>query len=391
MKTSESPRARRRFDNLDWVPLTFIGTYHLFLFVTLPFYLIAHTPGWTLIGSTVVLLAGSMLSITAGYHRLYAHRTYRARRPVEWVLLFFGTLAVQGSVLRWAHDHRRHHSHLDTVDDPYGTPKGFWHSHLLWMFKKSPPLDARYLGDLRENRLLVFQHRYYGWLVTAANGVAILAVGWIAGDFVGAFVIAFLLRLFVTHHSTWFINSLAHLWGSKPYSTEHSAVNNFILALLTYGEGYHNYHHTFASDYRNGIRWYQFDPPKYLIWMMSKVGLASDLKQADALMIQKKLVQADRKLLLEHLNALPPVDVGTFAGVVERLSERLSETIVSAKKVMDRYRSLDRKRHRTEVQELRDRFRALKRSLRQDMKAWRRLCRLILDLPAANPEQVRAT
>ena len=232
--------ARHRFDHLDWVTLTFIVTYHLLLFVTLPLYLIARTPGWTLIGGTVVLLAGSMLSITAGYHRLYAHRTYRARKPVEWVLLFFGTLAVQGSVLRWAHDHRRHHSHLDTADDPYGTPKGFWHSHVLWMFKQSPALDARYLGDLNKNQLLVFQHRYYGWLTAGTNIVAVLAVGWIAGDLVGAFVIAFLLRLFVAHHSTWFINSLAHLWGTKPYSTEHSAVNNFILALLTYGEGYHN-------------------------------------------------------------------------------------------------------------------------------------------------------
>jgi stearoyl-CoA desaturase (delta-9 desaturase) len=381
MKTPEAPIAHRP-GGVDWSTLLFIATYHLLLLVGLPLYLVVQTPSWTLLGGTAILLIGSMLGITAGYHRLYAHRTYRVLKPVEWVLLFFGTLAVQGSVLRWAHDHRRHHSHLDTEEDPYETPKGFWHSHLLWMFKESPVLDARYLGDLQENRLLVFQHRNYEWLLATTNLAAVGAVGWIAGDFVGAFVIAFLLRLFVAHHSTWFINSLAHLWGSKPYSTEHSAVNNFILALLTYGEGYHNFHHTFASDYRNGIRWYQFDPPKYLIWMMNKLGLASDLKRTDLLMVKKRLVQTDSKLLIEHLNDLPPVDASAFVGAVERVSSRLSEAFLSAKRVMDRCRSLDRTQHRIEVQELRETVRALNRSIKQDMKTWRRLCRLILDLPA---------
>lgn len=387
----EARTARRRYDNTDWTTLVFIATYHLFLLVSLPLYLVVRTPSWTLVGGAALLVAGSLLSITAGYHRLYAHRTYRVRKPVEWVLLFFGTLAAQGSVLRWAHDHRCHHSHLDTEDDPYGTPKGFWHSHLLWMFEKSAPLDPRYLGDLQENRLLVFQHRYYGWLMAASNVAAVLVVGWVAEDLAGAFVFAFLLRLFIVHHSTWFINSLAHLWGAKPYSTEHSAVNNFILALLTYGEGYHNYHHTFASDYRNGVRWYQFDPPKYLIWAMHKLGLASDLRRTDPLMIQKRLVQADRKLLIEHLKDLPQPDASPFAAAVERMSDRLTETIVSAKLEIDRYRSLERERHRAEMKEMRERLRSLKHALRQDMKTWRRLCRLILEMPSPRPVPVRAT
>lgn len=381
MKNPELSISRRTLSRVDWVTLVFIATYHLLLFIALPFYLAVRLPGWTLIGCTAILLVGSMLSITAGYHRLYAHRTYRTRVPVELILLFFGTLTAQGSVLRWAHDHRRHHSFLDTDDDPYGTPRGFWHSHMLWLFKKGPAIDERYISDLQKNKLLVFQHHNYGWLMVASNVAAVLTVAWITGDLLGAFVIAFLLRLFIAHHSTWFINSLAHIWGSKPYSTEHSAVNNLILALLTYGEGYHNFHHTFASDFRNGIRWYQFDPPKYLIWLMSKVGLASDLKRTDPLMIQKQLVQADRKLLIEHLQNVPPVDAHVFIGVVDRMATRLSETIVQTKHVTDRYRSLKRERRRMEVQELRDRFRELNRHIRQDMKTWRRLCRLVLDMP----------
>ena len=280
---------------INWVPTAFILGYHLALAIALPLYLINYTLSWPLAISTFILIIGSGFSITAGYHRLYSHRTYKTRKPIEWVLLFFGTLGAQGSVIRWCHDHRRHHQLLDTEHDPYETPKGFWHSHILWIFKEGVPIDDKYVKDLKKDSLLVFQDRYYGILVLLTNVLAVAAVAWITGDVIGAFVIAFLLRLFINHHTTWFINSLAHMWGAKPYSTEHSAVNNFFLAFLTYGEGYHNFHHTFASDYRNGIRWYQFDPTKYLIWTLSKLGLASGLKRTDGLMIKKKLVQADRK------------------------------------------------------------------------------------------------
>jgi stearoyl-CoA desaturase (delta-9 desaturase) len=255
------------------------------------------------------------------------------------------------------------------------------------MLKASDPIDPKYISDLKDNRMLVIQDRYYGLFVTAANLVAIGALAWITGDLVGAFVIGFLLRTFVVHHSTWFINSLAHMWGAKPYSSEHSAVNNFILAVLTLGEGYHNYHHTFAGDYRNGVRWYQFDPPKYLIWFLSKLGLAWDLKRTDPLMIKKKLVQADHKLLMSHLTRLPLHEqTQPFADAVEKMSEKISATIVSAKAVMDRYRSLDRRMHRGEVEELRSRFRALKTEIARDLKTWRRLCRLVLSMqPGMQP------
>jgi stearoyl-CoA desaturase (delta-9 desaturase) len=380
---SDAPRETR---GTNWSALIFIVSYHLALLVGLPLYLLSNTPSWSLIGWTAFLLVSTLLAITAGYHRLYAHRTYRTRKVVEWIMVFFGTLATQGSVIRWAHDHRIHHSHLDTEEDPYDTPKGFWHSHLLWMFKKNKPIDERYVKDLLKNKLLVFQHRYYGVLMALTNGLVVLGVGWLTGDYFGALVFAFLLRLFLAHHSTWFINSLAHMWGSKPYSTEHSAVNNFILALLTYGEGYHNYHHTFASDYRNGVRWYQFDPPKYLIWLLNKVGLASDLKRTDRLIIKKQLVQADRKLLLDHLNNLPEEESSAFRTAVEKMSDKLSETIVSAKTVMDRYRSVDRNEDPSEWEELRERFRTLRQEMQQDLKTWRRLCRLVLDL---EPVQAR--
>ncbi|MEM8487276.1 MAG: fatty acid desaturase [Bacteroidota bacterium] len=322
----------------------------------------------------------TLISITAGYHRYYSHRTFKAKKPVEWGLLFFGTLAVQGSVLRWCFDHRLHHTYIDGERDPYGTPQGFWQSHLLWMFKHGEPFDDRFLGDLKNDKLLIFQHKHFGWLITLVNVLVVLFVGWMTGDYIGSFVFVFLLRLFLGHHCTWFINSLAHMWGSKPYSSEHSAVNNFILAFLTSGEGYHNYHHTFASDYRNGIRWYQYDPTKYLIWTLSKLGLASGLKRTDPLMIKKKLVQADRKMLTHHLSMIREVDVEAFSSVVDTLSAKLTASIANAKSTLEKYRSIDRKTNRSEWKELRAAYKQLKREISQDLKTWRRLCTLILEL-----------
>jgi stearoyl-CoA desaturase (delta-9 desaturase) len=368
---------------IDWPILGFIAAYHVLLVITLPLYLAWRTPGWPLVGVTLALLACSLTSITAGYHRLYAHRTYRAKRPVEWALLFFGTLAAESSVLNWAHDHRLHHNRVDTDGDPYGTQKGFWHSHVLWLFSKRPRFEDRYVRDLLQNKLVVLQHRYYGWLMAAATIATFLAVAAITGDPVGAFVIGVLLRIFLTHHSTWCINSAAHKWGTKPYSTEHSAVNNFVIALITYGEGYHNYHHTFARDYRNGVRWYQFDPPKYLIWLLSKVGLASDLRRTEPLLIRRRLVLADRRLLIEHLARFRDARTRTFAEAVERTAHKLSSTMAAAKAVMDRYRALDPRRDRAEAGELRHKVRALKREFAHEFRTWRRLCRQILAMEPA--------
>lgn len=368
---------------INWTSLIFIVGYHLALVVALPLYLAQSTPGWPLIGATIFLWAATLMSITAGYHRLYAHRTYKVHPAIESILLFFGTLSVQGSVLQWAHDHRLHHRHVDAEGDPYGTDKGFWHSHLLWMFKDRSVMDEKYLADLKQNKLLVLQDRFYGLWMILSNLLVVLAVGWMTGNYLGAFVFAFLVRLFLAHHCTWFINSLAHMWGSKPYSTEHSAVNNFILALLTFGEGYHNYHHTFSGDYRNGVRWYQFDPPKYLIWFLSKMGLASDPQTVDPLMIKKKLVQADRRLLIDHLGNLRDQQAKAFMDAVEKTSDKLTETITAAKAARDKYVRARKEANAREAKELRTRFDELRAEFSRDLKTWRRLCRLVLKMEPA--------
>ncbi len=371
-----------RKSSIHWTVLGFIGGYHIALFVAVPFYLWFFTPSWQLLGLTLLLMGATLVSITMGYHRFYAHKTYRAKRALEVPLLFFGTAAIQGSALKWAYDHRLHHKHVDGDGDPYGTQKGFWHSHILWLFKADDDIEDRLVRDLLENPLVRFQHRHYGLLATAANALLILVAAALTGDLLGAFVFVFLLRLFLTHHSTWFINSLAHIWGSKPYSTEHSAVNNFILALLTYGEGYHNYHHTFSGDYRNGVRWYQFDPPKYLIWLASKVGLASDLQRVNRVAIHKKLVAADRKLMLEHLSGVELPSVTDIVTRMEQTYESLTEKLSEMKADIDRYRALKRDQARKEMKVVKARIREMKRNIREDMREWERLCKHVLRQPS---------
>jgi stearoyl-CoA desaturase (delta-9 desaturase) len=309
---------------------------------------------------------------------LYSHKTYRASKILEIPLLFFGTAAIQGSALKWAFDHRLHHKYVDGDGDPYGTNKGFWHSHILWLFEHQAPIEERLVRDLMANRFVMFQHKYYGWLATATNVLLVAVVAALTQDVFGALLFGFLLRLFLTHHSTWFINSLAHIWGSKPYSSEHSAVNNFILAHLTFGEGYHNYHHTFSGDYRNGVRWYQFDPPKYLIWLMSKIGLASDLQRVNRVAIDRTLVAADRKLMLQHLRDVEHPRVQAFMSSMDTTYESLTDKLAQMKTDLDRYSVLKRERAREEIRIKKAQIRDLRKSIRSEMKDWERLCKEVI-------------
>ncbi|MGH8149255.1 MAG: fatty acid desaturase [Steroidobacteraceae bacterium] len=239
------------------------------------------------------LLVANGMSITGGYHRLWAHRTYEAHPALKVLYLIFGTMALQQSVLVWASDHRRHHLNVDDYElDPYCAGRGFWFSHMGWMVRRyrSGVRDFTNVPDLRRDRLLVLQDRYYPLLTTTMNVVPPLAAGWLIGDVWGTFLLAGVLRLVLSHHFTFFINSLAHMWGSRPYTDENSARDNPVLALVTHGEGYHNFHHIFAHDYRNGVRWWQWDPTKWLIASLQWIGLTRRLKRTPTFQIQRALL-----------------------------------------------------------------------------------------------------
>lgn len=263
----------------NWVPALFLIFYQSILAITLPFYFYYSSVHVSTIIVSVILLFLTGISITGGYHRYYAHKTYKVHRLVEFFLLLFGTMSCQGSALRWSFDHRKHHAHVDTDEDPYSIKKGFWYAHFLWIMKKPQPIESKTVPDLMRNKMVVFQHQYYPYLMVLSNAAVFFLCGWLLNDYWGALFLVTWLRIFVLHHSTWFINSLAHTWGDKPFCQEQSAVNNYVISLLTFGEGYHNYHHTFANDYRNGICWYHFDPTKWMIWTLNKLGLAANLKK----------------------------------------------------------------------------------------------------------------
>ncbi len=246
------------------------------------------------------------LSVTAGYHRLYAHRGYEAHPVVHGFFLFFGAMALQNSVLQWASDHRTHHRYLDRDWDPYSIRRGGLWAHIFWLFYKRPPQETLdNVPDLKRNRLVLWQHR-------ASNGIGIvaglgipLAIGAAFGRPLGGLLWGGFLRIVVIHHTTFFVNSVAHLYGARPFSRESSARDNWILAFVTNGEGYHNFHHRFPSDYRNGVRWYQWDPTKWLIQALNGLGLAGSLRQTPAPVIEGARVRAARHGLEERLAHLP--------------------------------------------------------------------------------------
>jgi len=241
----------------------------------------------------VVFLYLNGMSITGGYHRLWAHKAYEAHPALKWFYALWGAGALQNSILIWASDHRRHHRHVDDNDkDPYSAGRGLWFSHMGWMLREydANGPDFSNAKDLERDPIVMFQHKHYVALTLLMNIGLPLLLGVYLGDVIGTLLLVGLLRLVVNHHVTFFINSLAHFWGSRPYTESNSARDNGFLAFLTYGEGYHNYHHIFQTDYRNGIRWWQWDPTKWLIALCDKVGLAKNLTRVSDFKIQRAML-----------------------------------------------------------------------------------------------------
>jgi stearoyl-CoA desaturase (delta-9 desaturase) len=235
---------------------------------------------WTMF---VVLYVATGLGITVGYHRLIAHRSFTCPAWVKLGILMLAGAALQNSALKWCGDHLRHHAHCDEPNDPYNARRGFWYSHCGWIFiDHSHPDNEKYLSRLRQDRIVMWQHRYYVPIVLGGLAfpfvVGLVTNGWMGG--LSCFLLAGVGRTFWVLNSTFCINSICHLWGSQPHGQANSSRNSWWVSFLTFGEGFHNYHHTFPSDYRNGSRWYNFDPSKWLIFTFSVFGLASGLRRA---------------------------------------------------------------------------------------------------------------
>ncbi|MFL6193071.1 MAG: acyl-CoA desaturase [Thermoanaerobaculia bacterium] len=368
---------------INWLNLVFLLGTLLVAAVGTPWYLVKVGLGWPEAATFLAIWLFVGLSVTAGYHRLFSHKTYQAAWPVRLFFLIFGAGALENSVLNWAADHRIHHSHVDEERDPYNITKGFWWAHIGWIFfeNQNPP-SPTVVRDLAEDPLVIWQDRYYKWI---GLGVAVgipLVVGLLTGRVLGCLLIGGVLRIVVSHHGTFFINSLCHMVGGRPYSTEHSARDSAVMAVLAFGEGYHNYHHSFPFDYRNGVKVWQFDPAKWMIWTLGKLGLARDLRRAPEAAVLKAKIEVQFESAKERLQQV----VHDFR---EQNEQRLHEAHTALQTALHELLALQRRRTaktvEPEVEHLphETRLGLTYHALEQALREWKKTLRQMDRLPVS--------
>ena len=271
--------------NLVAVMVPFIG------FLTAIILLWGTAFNWIYLAILGVMYLTTSFGITVGFHRLFTHRSFKTSKPVVAILAALGSMAVEGPVLQWVADHRRHHQNSDVHGDPHsphlhGTgiwqaTCGMWHAHLGWMLSPQLSGSMRYIGDLRKDKLVRSMSKLFpfwvlvGLLIPAVLG-GVLTLSWM-GVLLG-FIWGGLVRIFLVHHMTWSINSVCHIWGKQPFDTQDHSRNNLIMGVFALGEGWHNNHHAFQSSARHGLRWWELDLSYMIIWVMSKIGLAYDVR-----------------------------------------------------------------------------------------------------------------
>lgn len=246
----------------------------------------------------------SGMGITMGYHRLFAHKAYKTNVFVEWLLMIFGSMALENTILKWCSDHRVHHTKAETKEDPYSITEGFWHAHIGWIVKNVPEEHSRVRGvkDLTNKSAIKFQNKYYFPIGIIVGFLIPLAIGFIYGRPIGAFLWAGFLRLAIVHHATFFINSMCHYIGRRTYDFKSTARDSWFVSWFTFGEGYHNYHHKFQWDYRNGVKWFAYDPSKWIIKGLSFFGITYDLKKVNEHIIVQNRVNNIKTQLSEMFN-----------------------------------------------------------------------------------------
>ncbi|MDQ3713990.1 MAG: fatty acid desaturase [Acidobacteriota bacterium] len=262
-------------ESIHWKNLLIVITFHL---LTVPALLVFSWKNLAamLIGNWIVISLG----IGLGYHRLLTHRSFKAPKWLEYTLTVFGSMAIQDDAPKWVATHRIHHSFTETDRDPHSTRPGFFWAHMGWIVKGTAnDHDAatikRYVPDLMRDRFHVLFAKYY-YVPLIVSAFVFYAVGGWSMVLWGVFV-----RVVVGWHTTWFVNSLAHIFGKRPFATKDDSTNNWFVALLTFGEGWHNNHHAYPTSARHGLKWYQFDMNWLTIRLFKRLGWAKNIRIFD--------------------------------------------------------------------------------------------------------------
>jgi len=235
------------------------------------------------VGIFIVFYLLTVLGITVGFHRLFTHRAFETTRSVQTILAIFGSMAVQGPLLKWVALHRCHHQHSDQEGDVHSPHnhkdglRGALHAHMGWFFEPDPEDLYRYVKDLRRDPLICkLSDQFTLWAIMGMVVPALLGWAFIGGGSGAAlgFIWGGLMRLFMVHHVTWSINSVCHIWGKRTYETDDKSRNNWLFGILALGEGWHNNHHAFPLSARHGLKWWQLDISYIVIYTLRKLGFA---------------------------------------------------------------------------------------------------------------------
>lgn len=279
---------RARQQSLNWNTTIFMIIFHVGAIAALFMF------SWKALAASMVLwwVSGS-LGIGMGFHRLLTHRGYKTPKPVEYFLTFCGLLALEGGAINWVVTHRIHHAHTDVPGDPHTPRDGRWWAHMGWILRGTaqqhePEVMQRYAPDLMKDRVHVWMNRLY-FVPLILCGIALLAWGGWGAMFFGVF-----LRVTIGLHATWLVNSATHLWGSRRFSTTDDSTNNWWVALLSFGEGWHNNHHAHPRAARHGLAWYEIDINWWGIRILQFLGLAKGIR-----VISKEQIAAARLESLE--------------------------------------------------------------------------------------------
>jgi stearoyl-CoA desaturase (delta-9 desaturase) len=362
--------------DIYWLNGIFLILTPLVSLIGIPLHLSLFGFSWNNVILCALFFAATGLSITGGYHRLFAHKSYEASPLVKILFLLFGAAAFQKSVVKWCSDHRDHHRYVDQLNDPYSIQKGFFFAHIGWVFLKDRENSFENVKDLRDDKWIWLQHRYY-FSIAAFMGFGVpFLLGMIYGDPWGGLLWGGFFRTVLVHHSTFLINSLSHYLGKRPYSLHSSARDNMLTALLTFGEGYHNYHHEFQFDYRNGIKWYQWDPTKWMIKLLEAIRFVRKLRRASDESIFKARILVERERVLQNINRISITLPASLEQRLNQAHEKLLAAGIRWNRMKVEYKNVKRSlvNRRIEIlNKLKDDLESSQNQLKEAYAAWNNL------------------